>query len=220
MGGPPDTRKAEYTSEPNELRARWNWIAKLICTVSPPRNCDATWQRRVTHLCADQGRPIETLEFVEGSRAIADFITGARYASEMKRCKGSECSPFDVVNPRFDCLGDSFAYAQFWIQDPEVPRILDDDDETAQPDGGDIVIYRQSPKHPGLTHEQHCKRQKAAATGVTVHSATWAGPHSLNMTFGKRGYEPLERYLPVGPGPGAAWDDADACTRYYRKQAG
>jgi hypothetical protein len=220
MAQPPEPSETDDTSEPNELRDRWDWLAGAICTVSLHRNCDVTWQSRVTYLCTDEGRPIEALEYVEGSIAIEDFITGPRYTNEMKLCKGSECSPFDIVNPRFNCHGDSFAYAEYWIQDPEVQRILDDDyDEIAQPDPGDIVIYRESKKDPGVTRELHCANQETAGTGVIVHSARWVGPRSLDMTFGKRGFEPRKRYMPVGPGPDAAWDNADACVSYYRKQA-
>jgi hypothetical protein len=59
MAQPPKPSKAEDTAEPDELRDRWDWVARWICTATLRRSCDVTWQSRVTYLCTDEGRPIE-----------------------------------------------------------------------------------------------------------------------------------------------------------------
>ena len=213
-----DTKNSGEVADPDQ----WGtWI----CHNTGQWLCDVTWRSRVMYLCTDRGRSIEALEYIEDSVTLNPNLTGSRYTKDLQLCQGSQCSPFDIVNPRFNCHGDSFGHDEYWIQPNQVQRILDDNyTKIPEPAAEDIVIYREcklangaSCRKAGETQAQYCERLWTARSGDLVHSATWVGPRSLDMTFGKRGFEPRKRYMPVGPGEDAAWDNPDACVEYYRK---
>jgi hypothetical protein len=97
-----------------------------------------------------------------------------------------------------DCHGLTFTNGEFWIDDPEVDKILYHEYRvTSQPQPGDILIYRD-------------------ANGSVVHSVTVTqvgADGNVTEVSGLGGIQPAEHTST----PDAGWFDPNASKTYYTK---
>ena len=162
----------------------WYWAKRGTCWVSDYKVCDVSWEKEAVGLCTSQGHMITAFEYVPNSL---------------------ETPPSFAANPSFNCHGHSFTADAYWIDNPQVQTILDDDyTPVTTPRTGDIVIYRTN--------------------GAIVHSARWVGypPAGIDprgaIVSSKGGFSPTVVEVPRGPGPGTAWEaDPAADVTYYRR---
>jgi hypothetical protein len=157
-----------------------------------PRFCYASWLVEEATLCTRNQTQIVGLAY------LGDLKVGKLHGEG-----------YGVVDPRWNCHGDTFAGGFFAVNPDQVDTILANefgaiDRSLLQP--GDIVVYR-------------------TADRVPIHSTTLFRDSSDGQlkTYGKRGILPMdeEKMLPIGPGPGAAWGnpgEAPARAEFYRRK--
>ena len=152
-------------------------------------------------LYTDKGNPIKASTVFEKKKSdptgqIIDKVTSKTVADLP-----------NLNNPMAtDCHGVTFADGRFWIHNDQVNNILKDDDYfvVVGPGGaiiGDIVVYRNS-------------------SGEIVHSATVSKVDAYGFVTSVKGLGGLEtvvKDLPLGTGPGTAWNDPSANYEVYRK---
>lgn len=154
--------------------------------------CAAYWKAEDVNLVTSKdNHPLVGLEYIEDTLWIWPWNRSGK-------------APLDVINPRFNCHGYTFAQSEYWVNDPQV--LLQDfyvwiKDE-AQRAPRDAVVYRDP------------------QSGVIAHSAILITPASdprLDIVSSKGGKEPTVKQLARGPGPGTAWGDTAAVTYYRHK---
>jgi hypothetical protein len=151
--------------------------------------CAAYWKAEDINLVTSKDHPLVGLSYLEDTLWIWPWNRSGK-------------EPLEVINPRFNCHGYTFAQSEYWINDPQA--LLNDfyvrlKDE-AQRGPGDAVVYRDP------------------QSGEIAHSAILRAPASdprLDTVSSKGGKEPTVLVLARGPGPGTAWAD-DAAVAYYR----
>lgn len=151
------------------------------------------------------GRPVFTpVRVVSGTHP-----SGERTVAQEGRLYADDGTPITAYNEpsnklmRSDCHGLTFADGDFWINNDQVPALLNGDGyvKTDSPSVGDVGVYTDASGNP--------------VHSVTVSKVSPDG--TVQSVAGLGGTESAASAKPPAPGPGGAWNDPNARIEYYKK---